>query len=101
MLFTLVLRDDLEHTALRQELRPQHLAYLDAIEGQIAFAGPLTSDDGRSPLGSLLVIDFPSRVEAQTWLESEPYCRAGLFCDSLVIAFINRFAQRAGFPESL
>jgi uncharacterized protein len=85
--------------ALRQRVRPEHKAYLGAMAGRIAFAGPLTHEDGVTMIGSLLAIDFASRHAAQAWLADEPFTRAGLYASTEIHAFVNLWPQRAGFPE--
>lgn len=82
---------------LRLQMRPQHKAYLQ-VESRIAFAGPLTSDDGLAVVGSPLVIDFDSRKDAQAWLNAEPFNRSGLYAGTSVHAFVNLWPQKAGFP---
>ncbi|MCA8456824.1 YciI family protein [Burkholderia multivorans] len=99
MLFAITLLDKPERGHLRTERRPQHLDYLGRVADRIAFAGPLTSDDGQKMIGSLLVIDFPSRSAAQAWLADEPYTRAGLYASTAVYPFANRWRQRTGFPD--
>lgn len=98
MLFSLILMDKLGATELRSQVRPEHKAYLSDVESRIAFAGPLTSDDGAVMIGSLLVIDFGSRSEAQAWLANEPFNCSGLYASTSVHAFINLWAQKIGFP---
>lgn len=98
MLFSLILMDKPAATELRSQVRPEHKAYLSDVESQIAFAGPLTSDDGAVMIGSLLVIDFGSRSEAQAWLAKEPFNRSGLYASISVHAFTNLWAQKTGFP---
>jgi uncharacterized protein len=85
---------------LRERMRAQHKAYLAAVAGRIAFAGPLTHDDGITMIGSLLAIDFPSRDAAQHWLADEPFTRAGLYASVEVHAFVNLWPQQAGFPPA-
>jgi hypothetical protein len=85
---------------LRLEVRPQHKAYLAAMAERIAFAGPLTTDDGQTMIGSLLAIDFESREAAQAWLADEPFTRAGLYASVSVNAFVNLWPQKAGFPPA-
>lgn len=98
MLFTFTLIDKPDHGALRSRVRPEHKAYLGAVAGRIAFAGPLVHDDGQTMLGSLLVIDFPDRDAAHAWLVDEPFTKAGLYASTAVHAFVNLWPQRAGFP---
>lgn len=98
MVFVMRLLDKPGAAALRQRLRPEHKAYLAHIAGRIAFAGPLTLDDGTTMIGSLLAIDFDHREAAQAWLADEPFTRAGLYASVEIHAFFNLWPQRAGFP---
>lgn len=98
MIYTFILIDKPGAAELRQRVRPEHKAYLGGVAERIAFAGPLTSDDGQQMLGSLLAVDFPSRDAAQAWLAGEPFTRAGLYASSSVHAFVNLWPQKAGFP---
>lgn len=98
MLFTFMLIDKAGASELRQNIRPAHKAYLAEMQDSIAFAGPLMDDHGNTMLGSLLVIDFPDRKTAMTWLSNEPFVLAGLFASTTVHAFQNLWAQKVGFP---
>ncbi|MFO1273941.1 MAG: YciI family protein [Rubrivivax sp.] len=100
MLFALRLLDKPDAAALRQRLRPEHKAYLAQVVDRIAFAGPLTHDDGAAMIGSLLVIDFDSRDAVHAWLAAEPFTRAGLYGSVEVHAFVNLWPQRAGFAPA-
>lgn len=101
MLYTFVLVDKPDALATRLEIRPQHKAYLAGKAGQIAFAGPLVSDDGTTMVGSLLVIDFASREDAQRWIAAEPFTRAGVYASTAIYAFQNLWPQRTGFAPAL
>ncbi len=98
MLYAITLMDRPDGAALRQRVRPEHKAYLAQVAGRIAFAGPLTHDDGVTMIGSLLVIDFDSRDAAREWLAGEPFTRAGLYASTSIQAFVNLWPQKAGFP---
>lgn len=100
MIYVFRLLDKPGAADLRQQVRPQHKAYLGAVADRIAFAGPLTADDGQTMIGSLLAIDFPSREAAQAWLADEPFTRAGLYAGVEVHAFVNLWPQKAGFPPA-
>ncbi|KAF1049560.1 YciI family protein [Xylophilus sp.] len=100
MLFAFILIDKPGRGELRQRLRPQHRAYLEAVADRLAFAGPLTHDDGQTMLGSLLAIDFPSRDAAHAWLAREPFTQAGLYASTTVHAFVNLWPQKAGFAPA-
>jgi uncharacterized protein len=98
LIYVMRLLDKPDSAALRQRVRPEHKAYVGAVAERIAFAGPLTEDDGLTMIGSLLAIDFASRDAAQAWLAGEPFTRAGLYASAEVHAFINLWQQRIGFP---
>lgn len=98
MIFAIHLLDRPDAGTLRAELRPQHLDYLRAIADRMAFAGPLQADDGQAAVGSLLVIDFADRAEAEQWLAAEPFTQAGVYAKTSILRFKNRYAQKLGFP---
>ncbi len=100
MIYVLRLLDKPGAAELRARLRPQHKAYLGAVGECIAFAGPLTHDDGLTMIGSLLAIDFDSRDAAQAWLAAEPFTRAGLYASVEVYAFVNLWPQKVGFAPA-
>jgi uncharacterized protein YciI len=100
MLYAIHLIDRPEAAALRAQMRPEHKAYLGGVADRIAFAGPLTADDGQAMIGSLLVIDFADRAAALAWLRDEPFTRAGLYASTQLHAYRNLWPQRVGFPEA-
>jgi uncharacterized protein YciI len=98
MIYTFILIDKPGQGELRQRMRPEHKAYLATMADRIAFAGPFTTDDGQTMLGSLLAIEFESRDAAHAWLANEPFTRAGLYASTSIHAFVNLWPQKAGFP---
>lgn len=100
MIYLFRLLDRPDGTALRQRVRPEHKAYLAQVADRIAFAGPLTHDDGVTMMGSLLAIDFDSRDAARQWLADEPFTRAGLYASVEIHAFVNLWPQKTGFPPA-
>ncbi|HEV2213541.1 MAG TPA: YciI family protein, partial [Gammaproteobacteria bacterium] len=66
--------------------RPAHVARLETLkrEGRLLLAGPLPAIDAEDPgtagyTGSLIVAEFPSLRDAQTWAEADPYLAAGVY----------------------
>ncbi len=98
MLFAIHLLDKPGATDLRVLARPEHKAYLALMAERIALAGPLVSDDGKTMVGSLLVMDFASREAVSEWLKNEPFTQAGLYACVSVHAFSNLWPQKVGFP---
>jgi uncharacterized protein len=100
MIYAFFLIDKPDGGALRQRVRPEHKAYLTQVADRMAFAGPLTSDDGQTMIGSLLAIDFDSRGAAQAWLANEPFTQAGLYASTTLHAFVNLWPQKTGFAPA-
>ena len=79
--FVLICKDKRDAAALRASTREAHLAYLEALTSvRLELAGPLLNDDDQ-PIGSLLIIDAPSREAAHAFAADDPYAKAGLFED--------------------
>ena len=100
MIFAILLMDRPGTAELRQQHRPEHRAYLAKLSDRMAFAGPLTSEDGQTTVGSLLAMDFPSRADLDTWLQDEPFTKAGVYEKPIIHVFNNKWAQKVGFPPA-
>ena len=64
----------------RVATRPKHLEKLQPLidRGAILSAGAMLNDAGKV-IGSMLVMDMPSREELDRWAENEPYKQAGVW----------------------
>ena len=100
MIFAILLMDRPGTAELRVQIRPEHRAYLAKLSDRMAFAGPLTSEDGQTVVGSLLAIDFPSRADADAWLKDEPFTKAGVYEQPIIHVFNNSWEQKVGFPPT-
>jgi uncharacterized protein YciI len=78
VLFSILIFDEPDTAALRDEYRQRHLAYLKAFDDQTLFAGPFTTDDESADLGSLRLIEFSDRVAAEQHVADEPYVTGGV-----------------------
>ena len=94
MLFALTCLDKPNSAATRAENRPAHLDYARGWGARVVIAGPLLADDAKTPVGSLLILDLPSRAEAERFAADDPYAKAGLF-QSVTIR-----GWRKVFPEA-
>ena len=90
-----ILRQELLHRSqvqsegagdLRAETRAAHLDHVRALGDRVLCGGPLL-DEGGTPIGSLLIIDFPGRKDAIEFAATDPYARAGLFASVAVTAW--------------
>ena len=78
MLFVIRCLDKPDQAPVRAETRPRHLAYIDAHASQVRFAGPMLSDD-ETPIGSIFVMAFEGRADAERYIAADPYVLAGIF----------------------
>jgi len=78
MHFAIIIFDEPDSAALRDEFRQRHLDYLKEFDNQTLFAGPFTTDDESADLGSLRLIEFPDRAAAEQHVVDEPYVIGGV-----------------------
>ncbi len=64
---------------LRKSTREAHLAWIASLNPRVKIGGPLLSDDGAMPLGSMLVVEAESLADAKTLFAQDPYALAGLW----------------------
>ena len=83
MLFHIYCLDKPDHLQIRKDNREAHLNYLEPLGDRLFAAGPLL-DENEGMIGSVLIIDFGSQAEAETFCANDPYACAGLF-DSVTI----------------
>ena len=76
MTFLIMAHDfrDPEAPSRRMEQRPAHLEGVRRMkaEGTFLDGGAMLDDAGRM-VGSMLVVEFPSRAEVDAWLARDPY----------------------------
>ncbi|WP_447926748.1 MULTISPECIES: YciI family protein [unclassified Vreelandella] len=94
MLYAIISQDVSESLEKRLTARPDHLARLEALrdEGRLVLAGPHPSIDSETPgdtgfSGSLVVAEFESLDDAQTWADQDPYVDAGVYATVTVKPF--------------
>ena len=78
----------------RLAARPAHLKRLQDLlaQGRLLLAGPFPSIDSENPgeagfSGSLIVAEFPSLAEAESWAKADPYVAAGVYRETTVKPF--------------
>ncbi len=96
MLYVILGRDAPGRLEQRLATRPAHLERLRALqnEGRLILAGPMPALDSPDPgpagfSGSLIVAEFASLAEAETWAEADPYRTAGVYAAVEVQPFIK------------
>jgi uncharacterized protein len=79
MLYALICIDKPGASALRAEVRPRHLAYIESRVSEVKVAGPFVSEDGKTMLGSLIVVEAADLDAAREFSALDPYTQAGVF----------------------
>lgn len=94
MLYAIISEDKPGTLQQRLAARPAHLERLNALqdEGRLLLAGPHPAIDSPDPgeagfSGSLVVAEFSSLDEAQTWADADPYVSAGVYAGVSVKPF--------------
>jgi len=90
-----IIATDIENTlSKRLQARPDHLARLQALKdaGQLILAGPHPAIDSNDPgdagfSGSLVVAEFTTLADAQSWADADPYIKAGVYDQVIVKPF--------------
>lgn len=100
MLYSIIGEDVPNSLNDRLEARPAHLARLEVLhnEGRLVLAGPNTSIDSDNPgnagfSGSVVVAEFATLEDAQTWADADPYVDAGVYQKVTVKPFKQVFPK--------
>lgn len=72
---------------IRKATRPAHLAWLESLQPRVKIGGPMLTDDGATPVGSMLVFEAETLAEAKALFAQDPYALAGLFAETSVRPF--------------
>ena len=94
MLYALVGQDAPDSLDKRLAARPAHLERLHALQqqGRLLLAGPFPAIDGNDPgaagfTGSLIIAEFATLADAQSWADADPYVAAGVYASVSVKPF--------------
>ena len=98
MLYAIISQDVENSLEARLAARPDHLARLEQLqkEARLVIAGPHPAIDSNDPgeagfSGSLVVAEFDSLVDAQSWADADPYVSAGVYQQVTVKPFKKVF----------
>jgi uncharacterized protein YciI len=64
---------------LRKATREAHLAWIAALNPRVKIGGPMLSDDGAMPIGSMLVVEADTLADAKALFAQDPYALASLW----------------------
>ena len=96
MLYSIVGIDKPDSLADRLAVRPAHVERLQALkqQGRLILAGPNPAIDSPDPgaagfSGSLIVAEFDSLEDAQSWANEDPYWTTGVY-ESVMVKPFNK-----------
>ena len=98
MLYAIISQDVENSLPSRLKARPDHLKRLQDLQDQgcLILAGPHPAIDSEDPgeagfTGSLVVAEFASLDDAQSWADADPYMAAGVYAQVTVKPFKKVF----------
>jgi uncharacterized protein YciI len=83
--------------ALRQALRPAHLAFLEGIAPKLLACGAKLSDDGETAEGGVYLVDVETREEAEALIAADPFFTGGLFQETRVCRWRKGYLDGQAF----
>ena len=94
MLDAIISNDPENSLEKRMSVRPKHIERLNQLksEGRLVIAGPHPAIDNNDPgeagfTGSLVIAEFDSLEDAQSWADDDPYMESGAYESVIVKPF--------------
>jgi uncharacterized protein YciI len=94
MWFAIIGTDVADSLEKRKSARPAHIARLQDLldQGRLLVAGAFPAIESEDPgpagfTGSLILAEFPSQADAESWAKSDPYIAAGVYADVSIKPF--------------
>ena len=94
MLYAIISNDTEDSLEKRMSVRPKHIERLNQLksEGRLVIAGPHPAIDNNDPgeagfTGSLVIAEFDSLEEAESWANDDPYMESGAYEGVIVKPF--------------
>lgn len=79
MPFVIDTYDKPDNHALRLQVRPKHLAFLEENKAHLLACGAKLDDAGQRASGGVYVVDFETRADAEQFIAQDPFTKAELF----------------------
>ena len=88
MLFIVQCEDAPGSPEKRKATRAAHLEYLKSFGPAVFVAGPVLGNDGRTAVGSVIVIDVADGAAAERFAAGDPYGKAGVFASVRIAPWV-------------
>jgi uncharacterized protein YciI len=82
-------------TKLRLSKYGDHKAYLSSSSIKTVISGPLLDDDGETMIGSLFIVEAPTKADVEAFNREDPFAKAGVWERISIHPFNMRVDNRA------
>jgi uncharacterized protein len=93
-MYAILCFDRPDSASLRDAHRAAHQEFLKANAEKIVFGGPLKNTPDGASTGALIVVNCPTRKEAEALIGADPFYRNGVYESVAVRAFKQVFPQK-------
>ncbi len=91
MPYLIYARDFEEMDVQREQIRDAHREHLRSIGDKLLASGALLDDDGITVIGGISLIDMEDRSEAEKFAYNDPYAKAGIRKETLILKWRQRW----------
>lgn len=91
MPYLIYARDFNDMDAEREQIREAHREHLRSIGNKLLASGALLDDDGITIIGGISLIDTEDRTEAETFANEDPYGKAGIRKETVILKWRQRW----------
>lgn len=79
MLYIIYQEDGPDSAPIRERVKQAHFDYLDKHKDILVLGGAMLAEDGKTRIGSVLILNVPNREAAEAFSANEPLRNAGVF----------------------
>ena len=98
MLWAISCTDKPNTAAARDAVLEKHREYLKSQKGILVIAGATRTDDGATAIGSLFIVNVPTRAAAKAFSDGDPFTQTGVFAN-ITITRMNKGQWNPGAAE--
>lgn len=91
MPYVIITRDKPNSLDLRNQVRAEHIEFLDRNKHRLMAAGAMIEDDGTGGRGGVIIVDTDDRKDAEGFIAADPFTKAGLFENVVVTRWRKAF----------
>lgn len=98
MPYLIFTRDRADGQAIRAAHRAEHYAYLQANTHRLLASGGLQDENGSFD-GGAIILDVDTLADAQAFADGDPFSRAGLFDEVIIVRWVKAFFDGKQVPR--